>query len=179
MEQVAFAAISLLLAATLYWAYFGVGEDNRAEAALDAMSPEKAQAAGLASYGYAFWVILFGIVLTAAGLHHALVHPTEQLTWEYAGQLCVGVGFVLGRPGPVPADPGLSGAWPRIAGGVVLGALIVVGAEVSGLAALTCLLPGSAGVGALLEQRHGSPGVPALTSAPRRTAPDRGPGPFW
>src|SRR3954451_13436757 len=87
-QQIAFAAISLLLATTLYWAYFGVGEDHRAEAALDALSPERAQAAGLASYGYAFWVILFGIVLIAAGLHHALAHPTEQLTWEYAGQLC-------------------------------------------------------------------------------------------
>ena len=36
-QQIAFAAISLLLATTLYWAYFGVGEDHRAEAALDAL----------------------------------------------------------------------------------------------------------------------------------------------
>ena len=44
LEQIAFAAISLLLAATLYWAYFGVGEDTRAEAALDSLSAERAQA---------------------------------------------------------------------------------------------------------------------------------------
>src|SRR3954452_8415919 len=120
-QQIAFAAISLLLATTLYWAYFGVGEDHRAEAALDALSPERAQAAALASYGYAFWVILFGIVLTAAGLHHALVHPTEALTWEYAAQLCVGVGlFWVGlgvfRLSPAPGrrrTPGRRGRCPR------------------------------------------------------------------
>jgi Bacterial low temperature requirement A protein (LtrA) len=108
VEQVVFAAISLLLAATLYWAYFGVGEDDRAEAALDAMPPERAQAAGLASYGYAFWVILFGIVLTASGLHHALVHPTEELTWEYAGAALRGRRALLGgaRPLPPHAPPG-------------------------------------------------------------------------
>jgi low temperature requirement protein LtrA len=158
-EQVAFAAISLLLAATLYWAYFGVGEDSRAEAALDAMPPERAQAAGLASYGYAFWVILFGIVLTAAGLHHALAHPTEQLTWEYAGQLCVGVGgFWLGL-GLFRLTLHLPGAVPRLAGGAALGAVIVVGALVSGLAALVCLLIGSAAL-VLFErqQTQKSPG---------------------
>jgi low temperature requirement protein LtrA len=156
VEQVAFAAISLLLAATLYWAYFGVGEDHRAEEALDSLPPERAQAAGLASYGYAFWVILLGIVLTAAGLHHALVHPTQQLSWEYAGQLCVGVGLFWVGLGLFRLTLHLSGAWPRLLGGVVLAALIVVGAEWSGLAALVCLLAGSAGL-VLLEQRVSPP----------------------
>jgi low temperature requirement protein LtrA len=153
LERIAFAAISLLLAATLYWAYFGVGEDERAEAALQALPPERAQAAALASYGYAFWVILFGIVLTAAGLHHALVHPTEALTWEYAGQLCVGVGLFWVGLGLFRLSLGLDDVVPRIAGGVVLGALIVVGAEVSGLAALVCLLLGSAAL-VVWEQRR-------------------------
>jgi low temperature requirement protein LtrA len=153
LDRIAFAAISLLLAATLYWAYFGVGEDDRAEAALEALSPERAQAAALASYGYAFWVILFGIVLTAAGLHHALVHPTESLTWEYAGQLCVGVGVFWVGLGLFRLSLHLSGALPRVLGGVALAALIVVGAEVSGLAALVCLLVGSAAL-VLLEQRQ-------------------------
>jgi low temperature requirement protein LtrA len=152
LEQVAFAVISLLLAATLYWAYFGIGEDHRAEAALDAMEPARAQSAALASYGYAFYVVLFGIVLTAAGLHHALLHPTDPLTWEYAGQLCVGVGGFWVGLGLFRLALGLAGAWPRVFGGVVLGAVIVVGAEVSGLVALVCLLAGSAGL-VLLEHR--------------------------
>jgi low temperature requirement protein LtrA len=144
VEQIVFAAISLLLAATLYWAYFGVGEDDRAERALSSFSPERAQAAGLASYGYAFYVILFGIVLTAAGLHHALGHPTERLTWEYAGQLCLGVGGFWVGLGLFRLSLHLPGAALRLGGGVVLGALLVVGATVSGLAALVGLLLGSA-----------------------------------
>jgi low temperature requirement protein LtrA len=156
LEQILFAAVSLLLAATLYWAYFGLEEDHRAEEALDAMSPERAQAAGLASYGYAFFVILFGIVLTAAGLHHALAHPTEALTWEYAGQLCVGVGLFWVGLGLFRMALHLPAGLLRIGGGVALGALIVVGATISGLAALVCLLLGSAGL-VLWEQRRTAP----------------------
>jgi low temperature requirement protein LtrA len=143
IEQIVFASVSLLLAATLYWAYFGVGEDRRAEAALDDLPPEQVEAAALASYGYAFWVILFGIVLTAAGLHHALVHPTERLPWEYAVQLCVGVGAFWVGLGLFRLALHLSDGVTRILGGLVLGAVTVVGAEVSGLAALACLLLGS------------------------------------
>ncbi len=152
VDRIAFAAVSLLLATTLYWAYFGVGEDARAEAALDAMPAARGQAAALAAYGYAFWVVLVGIVLSAAGLHHALAHPTDRLSWEYAGQLCVGVGLFWVGLGLFRLTLGLSGALPRLGGGVVLGAVIVVGARVSGLVALLCLLVGSAAL-VLLEER--------------------------
>ena len=164
LEQIAFAAISLLLATTLYWAYFGVGEDTRAEAALDALPADRAQAAGLASYGYAFWVILFGIVLSAAGLHHALVHPTDRLGWEYAGQLCLGRWPVLGRTRPVPAHPGSSRCAAAPGGGVVLGAVIVVGATVSGLVALLCLLLGSAALRAVRAARGSTRSTSRLSS---------------
>ena len=152
LDRIAFAAISLLLATTLYWAYFGTGEDARAEEALEALPPERAQAAGLASYGYAFWVVLLGVVLSAAGLHHALVHPTARLSWEHAGQLCVGVGTYWVGLGLFRLTLRLPGAMLRLAGGVLLGAVIVVGATVSGLLALICLLLGSATL-VLLDQR--------------------------
>jgi low temperature requirement protein LtrA len=155
-EQIAFAAIALLLATTLYWAYFGVGEDARAEAALDALPADRAQGAGLASYGYAFWVILFGIVLSAAGLHHALAHPTDRLGWRFAAQLCVGVGLFWIGLGLFRLALGLSGALPRLAGGLVICAVTVLGAVVSGMLALLCLLLVSAAI-VLLEQRAGAP----------------------
>ncbi|MBV9832658.1 MAG: low temperature requirement protein A [Marmoricola sp.] len=154
LDRIAFAAISLLLAATLYWAYFGNGEDARAEAALEALPAERAQAAGLASYGYAFWLVLLGIVVSAAGLHHALVHPTERLGWTYAGQLCVGVGAFWVGLGLFRLALGLPGAYLRVIGGTALGAVIVVGATMSGLLALVCLLLGSATL-VLLDQRAG------------------------
>jgi low temperature requirement protein LtrA len=152
LDRIAFAAISLLLATTMYWAYFGVGEDTRAEAVLDGLPAERAQAAGLASYGYAFWVVLFGIVLSAAGLHHALVHPTDRLGWEHAGQLSVGVGLFWVGLGLFRLALGLSGSLLRLAGGLVLGAVIVVGATTSGLLALICLLLGSSTL-LLLDRR--------------------------
>jgi low temperature requirement protein LtrA len=156
LQQIAFAAVSLLLAATLYWAYFGVGEDTRAEAALDSLSAERAQAAGLASYGYAFWVILFGIVLSAAGLHHALVHPTDRLGWRFAAQLCLGVGLFWIGLGLFRLTLGLSGALARLAGGFVICAVTVLGAVVSGMLALLCLLLMSVVV-VLIEQRAETP----------------------
>jgi low temperature requirement protein LtrA len=152
LDRIAFAAISLLLATTMYWAYFGVGEDARAEAVLDGLPAERAQSAGLASYGYAFWVVLFGIVLSAAGLHHALVHPTDRLGWEYAGQLSVGVGMFWVGLGLFRLALGLSGALLRLAGGLVLAVVSVVGATVSGFLALVCLLLGSS-ILLLLERR--------------------------
>jgi low temperature requirement protein LtrA len=152
LDRIAFAAVSLLLATTLYWAYFGVGEDARAEAALDAMPAARGQAAALAAYGYAFWVVLGGIVLSAAGLHHALAHPTDRLSWEYAGQLCVGVGLFWVGLGLFRLTLGVPGALPRLGCGVVLGAVIVVGVTVSGLVALLCLLVGSAAL-VLFEER--------------------------
>ncbi len=154
LDRIVFAAISLLLATTMFWAYFGMGEDTRAEAALDGLPPDRAQAAGLASYGYAFFVVLFGIVLSAAGLHHALAHPTDRLSWEYAGQLCLGVGMYWVGLGLFRLALGLPGALPRVTGGLVLGAVIVVGATVSGLLALLCLLLGSSAL-VLLEARAG------------------------
>jgi low temperature requirement protein LtrA len=97
-------------------------------------------------------VVLFGIVLTAAGLHHALVHPTDRLGWEHAGQLSVGVGLFWVGLGLFRLALGLSGAVPRLAGGLVLGAVIGVGATASGLLALICLLLGS-GALVLWERR--------------------------
>ena len=156
LARILFAAISLLLAATLYWAYFGVGEDARAEAALDALPGDRAQAAGLAAYGYAFWVVLFGIVLSAAGLHHALVHPTHPLRWEHAAQLCVGVGLYWVGLGLFRLALGRPDVLPRVTGGAVLAAVTVVGALGSGLLALLCLLVGSASL-VLIETRRADP----------------------
>ena len=154
LDRIAFAAVSLLLATTLYWAYFGIGEDGRAEAALEAMPADRSQAAALAAYGYAFWVVLGGIVLSAAGLHHALVHPAHTLTWAYAAQLCVGVGLFWAGLGLFRLALKVAGALPRLVGGFVLGGVTVVGATMSGLLALVCLLLGS-GVLVLIDHRGG------------------------
>jgi low temperature requirement protein LtrA len=95
--QIGFAAVSLTLAAALFWAYFGTGEDHAAELALEAAPEERQQPIGLASFGYAFAVMLLGIVFAASGLHHALEHPTHHLDLAWAAQLAAGTaGFWVG-----------------------------------------------------------------------------------
>ena len=111
VAQVVFAAVSLGLAALLYWAYFGTQDDESAEHALERVAPERQQAVALWSFGYAFVVVLLGIVLAAAGLHHALERPTAPLDLGYAALLA----RASGRRGRGSAGSG------RRSGGPVLG----------------------------------------------------------
>ena len=107
------AAVSLGLAALLYWAYFGTHDDEAAERALERVAPERQQAVALWSFGYAFVVILLGIVLAAAGLHHALEHPTAPLDIGYAALLAGGVGVTWVGFGVFRRAVGRAGAGPR------------------------------------------------------------------
>jgi low temperature requirement protein LtrA len=146
VAQVLFAAISLALAASLYWAYFGTGEDHAAEVVLDAAPPERQQGIALASFGYAFAVMLLAVVFAASGLHHALAHPTHALDLAWAAQLACGVagfwvGLALFRLAIGRRDVAL-----RLAGGLLLAAATVVGTAFSGLAELVVLLLGSLGI---------------------------------
>lgn len=140
--QIGFVAISLALAATLYWAYFGTHQDEWAEQRLGSVSPERQQGVALRSFGYAYAVVLFGVVLTASGLHDALAHPTSTIDVAPAAHLAGGVaaawvglalfGAAIGRPAPF-----------RFVGGAVLAAATILGTAVNGLVELVALLAGS------------------------------------
>lgn len=146
LDRIAFAGVSLMLASALYWAYFGTGEEAKAEAALDAAAPERTQAMALASFGYAFWVVLFAVMLTASGLHHALAHPTHAMPWAYAAQLCCGVGAFWAGLAFFRRVLGIPGSLLRLVGGLVLAAVTLVAGAVSAFAALVLLLAGSVGL---------------------------------
>lgn len=144
--QIGFAAVSLTLAAALFWAYFGTGEDHAAELALEAAPEERQQPIGLASFGYAFAVMLLGIVFAASGLHHALEHPTHHLDLAWAAQLAAGtagfwVGLALFRLAIGRRDVAV-----RLIGGVLLAAAVPVGTAVSGLVELVVLVAGSVAI---------------------------------
>ncbi len=145
VAQVVFAAVSLGLAALLYWAYFGTHEDESAEHALERVAPERQQAVALWSFGYSFVVILLGIVLAAAGLHHALEHPTAPLDLGYAALLAAGVGTTWVGFGAFRRAVGRAGAGLRAVGGVVLVAATWLG-PVSGFAELVALIIGSVAI---------------------------------
>ena len=143
VAQIGFAAISLALAASLYWAYFGTAEDHAAEEALATTPADRQQNVALASFGYAFGVILLAVVFTASGLHHAMAHPTHTLDLAWAAQLAGGVaafwvGLALFR-----LAIGRRDVLFRLTGGLLLLAAVPVGTTVSGLAELVVLLAGS------------------------------------
>jgi low temperature requirement protein LtrA len=82
------AVLGLALAAALWWAYFGVGDDERAEAAMLAADPAARPALALAAYFFAYIPMLLGVVALASGVKQAIVNTGRTLP---AGP-CVAVG---------------------------------------------------------------------------------------
>ncbi|MEP6817084.1 MAG: low temperature requirement protein A [Marmoricola sp.] len=156
IAQIGFAAISLALAACLYWAYFGTAEDHAAEQAMEGATPQQRPWIAVAAYAYSFTLMLLGVVFAASGLHNALAHPSHAIDVSWASQLAGGVAaFWVGLAGFRLAI-GRPGAVVRLAGGLLLVATIVLGTQVSGLVQLVALLAGSLVI--LLVERTTVPG---------------------
>jgi low temperature requirement protein LtrA len=90
------AVLGLVLAAVLWWAYFGVGDDERAEEAFSA-APETSRAAlALNTYFYAYIPMLLGIVALSAGIKVAMQHPGVTLPYRPCLALAGGMALFLG-----------------------------------------------------------------------------------
>lgn len=89
------AVLGLSLTAALWWAFFGTGDDDRAEAAMMAAGPELRPQLALSAYFYAYIPMLLGIVAAAAGLKHAIGHPGAALPAGPALALAGGVMLFL------------------------------------------------------------------------------------
>jgi low temperature requirement protein LtrA len=95
VETLGVAVLGLILAYFVYWAYFG-GDEERAEAALDAISDPGARGrAALHAYGYAHYFILAGIVALAAGVKKATQHAFGHVSLAQAIALGGGVALFL------------------------------------------------------------------------------------
>ena len=88
------AVLGLLLAACLWWAYFG-GDDARAEHALAAVAEDRRAAVAVRAFGYWHLAILLGIIVLAAGLKHAIGHAFDRLDLAHALLLAGGVAVFL------------------------------------------------------------------------------------
>ena len=73
------AVLGLALTAALWWAYFGVEDDEKAERAMVAADPAIRPALALAAYFYAYIPMLLGIVALASGLKQAIVNTASTL----------------------------------------------------------------------------------------------------
>jgi low temperature requirement protein LtrA len=88
------AILGLALAAALWWVHF-ITDPDRSEKALVAAPLAARVRLAIAGYFYAYIPILFGIVVLAAGLGHALRHIEAPLSLEYAILLGAGTALYL------------------------------------------------------------------------------------
>jgi low temperature requirement protein LtrA len=164
---IAAAVLGLALTACLWWAYFGTGDDDRAERAFTDADPGQRPGLALSAYFYAHIPMLLGIVAMAAGVlltigHAAQPHPVGQ-----ALALSGGVALFLAGDAWFRATLRIGTPWPRLAtaafalAAAALGATVAVEAQLAVLlAALVAMLAGErylAGLG-----RPGRPGLPRL-----------------
>jgi low temperature requirement protein LtrA len=172
------AVLGLALVASLWWAYFGVGDDERAERAMLAADAAARPALALAAYFFAYIPLLLGVVALASGVKQAIVNTGTTLP---AGP-CVAVGcgvalFLAGsaafrhalRCWPRGDDPpgtprGIGPRSYRLAAAAVALAASAVGVTVS-VAAEMALLTAIVAVSLAAEQR-------ASLAVERRAAPD-------
>ena len=124
-DTVVTAVLGLTVAAALWWLYFD-GEDERAERVLDAAPVERASWLALYGFGYAFLLVLGGIIVFAAGVKEAVAQfggPVIASTaWLLAGGVATYlVGLAWFRQ---LLDIGPIGARLAIAGAVLPSAMI-------------------------------------------------------
>jgi low temperature requirement protein LtrA len=138
-ELVLVAILGLLLAAGLWWVYFGSDEDERAERALtDAAAMERPWMA-LHGFGMAHFFLLLGIVLVAVGLKKATGHAYDELTYAQALALGGGVALFLAADVAFRRVLRIGRSPHRAAAAVAALATIPLGAEVAAIAQIGVL----------------------------------------
>jgi low temperature requirement protein LtrA len=88
------AVLALLLAACLWWAYFG-GDDTRAEHALTAVPDDQRGWVAIRAFGYWHLLMLLGVIVMAAGVKDAVGHAFDPLDLAHALMLSGGVALFL------------------------------------------------------------------------------------
>jgi low temperature requirement protein LtrA len=132
------AVLGLLLAACLWWAYFG-GDDSRAERALAAVPEDQRAAVAVRAFGYWHLPILLGVIVLAAGLKHAIGHPFDRLDAAHALLLAGGAAVFLAGDVGFRRTLRLGPGRLRAAAAVLALATIPVGLNASALFQLSCL----------------------------------------
>ncbi len=87
------SVLGLALAASLWWAYFGTGDDERAEETMTRADPAVRPRLALQAYYYAYIPMLLGIVALAAGVKRVI--GAAGATSSYPACLALGGGVAL------------------------------------------------------------------------------------
>ena len=110
------AVLGLALAAALWWAYFGVGDDERAEQAMMAADPAARPALALTAYSYPYVPLLLGVVALASGVKEAIVRTGSTLPAALMAllTLIVAAALAVEKRAMVPASGGAGGRPPEV-----------------------------------------------------------------
>jgi low temperature requirement protein LtrA len=138
LALVSVAVLGLVLAACLWWAYFG-GDDSRAEEALAAVPEDRRAAVAVRAFGYWHLPILLGIIALAAGLKDAIGHAFDPLDPAHALLLAGGVATFLAGDLGFRHVLALGPARHRAAAAVLALATIPVGLATTAVLQLTAL----------------------------------------
>ena len=148
------AVLGLLLAACLWWAYFG-GDDTRAEHALAAVDDDRRGWVAVQAFGYCHLLMLLGIITLAAGLKDAIGHAFDPLDLPHALLLSGGTALFLAGDVLFRRTLRLGRSTYRLAAATLALATIPLGLATSALTQLAVLLLVLAG-SLLLETRIAS-----------------------
>jgi low temperature requirement protein LtrA len=132
------AVLGLLLAACLWWAYFG-GDDRRAEQALAAVPDDRRGWVAVQAFGYCHLLMLLGIIALAAGLKDAIGHAFEPLDMAHALLLAGGVAAFLAGDILFRRTLRIGPARHRAAAAVLALATVPAGVAASAVLQLTAL----------------------------------------
>jgi low temperature requirement protein LtrA len=149
------AVLGLLLAACLWWAYFG-GDDTRAERALAAVPDDHRGWTAIQAFGYCHLLMLLGIITLAAGLKDAIGHAFDPLDLPHALLLSGGTALFLVGDALFRRTLRLGPSTYRLAAATLALATIPLGLATSALTQLAVLLLILAG-SLLLETKAASP----------------------
>lgn len=113
------AVLGLALTATLWWAFFGTGDDDRAEESLTGADSAERPRLALLAYFYAYVPMLLGIIAVAAGLKFALAHPGVSLPAGPALALTGGVALFMAGDAAFRRSLAIGSPWYRLTSAVV------------------------------------------------------------
>ena len=139
-ELILVAILGLLVAAGLWWAYFGADDDAQAEAALTRAPAHERPWMALNGFGVAHYFLLLGIVLVAVGLKKGTGHAYEELTAAQALALGGGAALFLAADVAFRRVLRLGRSVHRAAAAVAALATVPLGSEVAAAAQLGALV---------------------------------------
>jgi low temperature requirement protein LtrA len=148
------ATLGLALTAALWWAFFGTGDDDRAEEMLTSAAPGRRPRLVLTAYFYAYIPMLLGIMTIAAGLRSSIGHPGATLTAGPAIALAGGVTLFLAGDVAFRAVLGIGRSRYRMLAAVLALAAWPVAVSVgaaAGIALLTAVVAGALAVEGFAE----------------------------